>query len=93
MVSSLWFREGDVLCGLHWQTSHITTGQTSENSCILPGTPFLSRVTLFCRTPAGGCEGTGLQLSIVVPLLKRAAKGIITSIRLMYNWLVEIIVD
>ena len=42
MVSSLWFQEANDLCGLQCQPCHITTGQISESSCILPGTPFRS---------------------------------------------------
>ena len=41
MASSLWFLEADDLCELQCQTCHIAAGQTSENSCILPGTPSL----------------------------------------------------
>ena len=41
MASSLWFLEAEDLCELQCQTYHIATGQTSENSCILPGTPSL----------------------------------------------------
>ena len=41
MASSLWSWEADDLCVQLCQTCPIATGQTSEKSCIVPGTPSL----------------------------------------------------